>query len=227
VSGLNPVLPIGRPVSETLRTHLGLSKHEARRAAVEALRTQGLVNPERVADSYPFQLSGGMCQRVMIAIATALEPDVIIADEPTSSLDVTVQAALLAELRDLQRRKGTSLLLITHDLGVIAGATDDVAIMYAGRIVERGQTTTIFPRARHPYTAALMSARPRIDDPGRRLQTISGVPADLSRLSDTCAFLARCTKAINDCRSAPWPPLRNTAPEHAVACFNPMHESAL
>ena len=193
---------------------------------LDALRAQGLSEPKRVAGSFPFQLSGGMCQRVMIAIATVMRPAVIIADEPTSALDVTVQAAILHELQELRDSLGAGIILITHDLGVVAQVADEVAVMYAGRIVEHGATVDVYARPQHPYTAALLAARPRLDDPGRRIQPIRGAPPDLSRLTGECAFLPRCTKVVNACRNDAWPPLRETAPAHAAACFNPMFHAA-
>ncbi len=223
VGGLNPVLPIGDQVGEIIRTHLRISKHEARRMTLQALASQRIPAPDRIAASYPFQLSGGMCQRVMIAIATVLQPAVIIADEPTSSLDVTMQAAILQELDDLRTSTGMGLLLITHDLGVVASIADDVAVMYAGRIVEHGPASGVFNRPRHPYTAALMAARPRLDDPGRRLTQIKGASPDLAALTGACAFLPRCTKALSQCRDDAWPDLREQVPSHATACYNPVY----
>ena len=222
VSGLNPVMTIGAQVEEIVRTHTSVSKRDSRRIALQALAQQGLANPERLMDAYPFQLSGGMCQRVMIAIATVLRPRVIIADEPTSALDVTVQAQILRELDDLKRDLDASILLITHDLGVVAQMADAVAVMYAGRIVEQAAAPPIFERPTHPYTAALMEARPRLDADRRRLRTIRGAPPDLSELTGMCAFLPRCSKAISACRSDPWPALREVSPAHLAACFNPM-----
>jgi oligopeptide/dipeptide ABC transporter ATP-binding protein len=220
VSGLNPVLTIGAQVEEIIRTHLTVSKRESRAMTVAALRRQGLSEPERLMGSYPFQLSGGMCQRVMIAIATVLNPRVIIADEPTSALDVTVQAGILQELDDLKRTLRAAIMLITHDLGVVAMMADEVAVMYAGRIVEHGTAEQVYARPAHPYTAALLAARPRLDADRQSLQAIRGTPPDLAQLTGECAFLPRCGKAVNACREQPWPPL--TAASHAVACFNPM-----
>jgi oligopeptide/dipeptide ABC transporter ATP-binding protein len=225
VSGLNPVIEIGRQVQEIVHTHLNVSKKEARRVMLDALRRQGLSEPERIAESYPFQLSGGMCQRVMIAIATILSPSVIIADEPTSALDVTVQAAILHELDELRERLGASIILITHDLGVVAQMSDEVAVMYAGRIVEHGATYDVYARPQHPYTAALLAARPRLDDPGRELRAIPGTPPDLAELPGECAFLPRCTKAVSACRTDPWPGLREMAPSHTAACYNPVYHA--
>jgi len=224
VSGLNPVMNVGAQVAEIVRAHFGVSNKESKRVTVEALRRQDLAEPERVASAYPFQLSGGMCQRVMIAIATILHPRVIIADEPTSALDVTVQAAILRELDDLKRRLGASIILITHDLGVVAQMADEVAVMYAGRIIERGTAAAVYGRPRHPYTAALLAARPRLDDPDRPLRHIRGAPPDLAALSSECAFLPRCAKAVSNCRERPWPALADVDEGHAAACFNPVYQ---
>jgi len=223
VSGLNPVMTIGAQVEEIVRTHLNVPKRESRGMALEALRQQGLANPERLMGAYPFQLSGGMCQRVMIAIATVLRPRVIIADEPTSALDVTVQAQILLELQALKDALGAAILLITHDLGVVAQMADDMAVMYAGRIVERADAARVFAEPAHPYTAALLDARPRLDDAGRRLRVIRGAPPDLGDLDGHCAFLPRCSKAVSACRERPWPPLEEVAQQHEAACFNPMY----
>jgi oligopeptide/dipeptide ABC transporter ATP-binding protein len=224
VSGLNPVMAIGAQVAEIVQAHFDVSRKESQQMMLEALSRQALPNPKRVAASYPYQLSGGMCQRVMIAIATVLRPSVIIADEPTSALDVTVQAAILHELDELKRDLGASIILITHDLGVVAKMADDMAVMYAGRVVEQGATADIYARPRHPYTAALLDARPRLDDPGRRLRNIPGTPPDLAELSSDCAFLPRCSKAITVCRVSAWPPLSQVAPGHEAACFNPVYQ---
>jgi oligopeptide/dipeptide ABC transporter ATP-binding protein len=224
--GLNPVLNIGSQVEEIIRTHLDVPKRESRRMAAEALRRQGLPEVDRLMESYPFQLSGGMCQRVMIATATVLHPDVIIADEPTSALDVTVQASILRQLNDLKRNLGISIVLITHDLGVVAQMADDMAVMYAGRVVEQGDARSVFAGAAHPYTSALLAARPRIDGGPGPLQAIKGVPPDLAELDGQCAFLPRCPKAINACRTQPWPALEKGDAGHPVACYNPMFHGA-
>ena len=221
-SGLNPVLSIGTQVEEIVRAHLEVTKTESRAMTLNAIRRQGIPDPERIMGAYPFHLSGGMCQRVMIAIATVLHPRVIIADEPTSALDVTVQAGILRELDDLKRHLDASIILITHDLGVVAQMADDVAVMYAGRIVEYADAVEVYERPSHPYTSALLAARPRLDGDRTPLQVIRGTPPDLAQLPGECAFLPRCTKALSECRSEPWPPLRNTAPNHMAACYNPM-----
>ncbi len=226
VSGLNPVLNIGKQVEEIVRTHMSVTKTESRRMAAEALRRQGLWDADRIMAAYPHQLSGGMCQRVMIAIATVLRPDIIIADEPTSSLDVTVQAEILHELNELRRNLGISILLIAHDLGVVARMADRVAVMYAGRIIETGATTDIFSAPAHPYTAALMAARPPAIGERRTLQVIRGTPPDLASLTGECAFLPRCPKAVSACRTEPWPTLTATSAGGTVACFNPMYSGA-
>jgi oligopeptide/dipeptide ABC transporter ATP-binding protein len=222
MAGLNPVLSVGAQVEEIVRAHHDVPRRESRAMAVAALGEQGLANPEQLLGAYPYQLSGGMCQRVMIAIATVLKPRVIIADEPTSALDVTVQAAILRELDGLKRNTGASILLITHDLGVVAQLADDVAVMYAGRIVERSAAAALFARPAHPYTAALLAARPRLQGARRPLQPIRGAPPDLATLSGECAFLDRCTKAVSRCRVEPWPPLAPVTARHDAACYNPM-----
>jgi oligopeptide/dipeptide ABC transporter ATP-binding protein len=224
--GLNPVLNVGSQVEEIIRTHMDVPKRDSRRMAAEALRRQGLSDVDRLMDSYPFQLSGGMCQRVMIAIATVLHPDVIIADEPTSALDVTIQASILRELNDLKKHLGISIILITHDLGVVAQMADDMAVMYAGRIVERGDAPSVFAQATHPYTSALLAARPRLDGAPGPLQVIRGVPPDLAELTGECAFLPRCPKAVTACRTQPWPALKTAESGHPVACYNPMFHGA-
>ncbi|MHB8685092.1 MAG: ABC transporter ATP-binding protein [Dehalococcoidia bacterium] len=223
-SGLNPVLTVGSQLDEMIRTHTGVSRREARRMTLEALRRQRLADSERIVDAYPFQLSGGMCQRVMIAIATVLRPKVIIADEPTSALDVTQQAVVLRDLDGLKEHLGVAIILITHDLGVVAGMADDVAVMYAGRIVERASAADVFARPRHPYSAGLMAARPRVDRPDERLTPIRGAPPEPGSTAPECAFLPRCPKAISTCRTEPWPALVEVAEAHFAACFNPMFQ---
>jgi oligopeptide/dipeptide ABC transporter ATP-binding protein len=189
------------------------------------LHSVGIPAPERVAKQYPFSLSGGMCQRVMIAIATALQPQVLIADEPTSSLDVTVQALILDDLRRL-RDRGTAILLITHDFGVVAQLADEVAVMYGGRVVESGDVVSIFRRPRHPYTWALLSTSPRLDYDRDRLPVIPGSPPGLLDQPDECPFLPRCPKALSQCRLEPFPLMEEVEPGHMVACYNHMLDVA-
>jgi peptide/nickel transport system ATP-binding protein/oligopeptide transport system ATP-binding protein len=224
-TGLNPVLSVGQQVQEIITTHLDLPRREAKRRAVEVLAQMGLPDPDQVFTRYPFQLSGGMAQRVMIAIATALNPRVLILDEPTSALDVTVQAAILEDLRQLQSRYGTSILLITHDLGVVAQMADAVAVMYAGSVVEYADAHTVFARSRHPYTWSLLSSRPRWDREGDGpLPAIKGTPPSLIDLPGECPFLPRCPKATNVCRSEPAPGLEEGQAGHYFACYNPIYQ---
>jgi peptide/nickel transport system ATP-binding protein/oligopeptide transport system ATP-binding protein len=223
LSGLNPVLPVATQIEELLSSHLDLSKAEMRQQVYEILRHVGLPDPERVAGYYPYQLSGGMAQRVMIGIATALNPQVVIADEPTSSLDVTIQAAILFDLQRLKQERGMSIILITHDLGVIAQVADDVAVMYAGSIVEIGPVRTIFGTPRHPYTWSLLATVPHLHHRRDRLPDIKGMPPDLTKLPAECPFLPRCPKAILTCRTDPAPRLTEVAPGQLAACYNPVY----
>lgn len=225
-TGLNPVLSVGQQVEETITTHLDVSKKEARSRTIDVLRQIGLPDPDEIIKRYPFQLSGGMAQRVMIAIATALNPRVLILDEPTSALDVTVQAAILEDLTQLQALSGTSIILIAHDLGIVAQMAQDVAVMYAGTIVEEATAATLYQGPRHPYTWSLLASRPRWDrESSEPLPAIRGAPPSLIDLPDQCAFLPRCPKAISACREGPKPPLADVEPAHAVACYNPMYQT--
>jgi peptide/nickel transport system ATP-binding protein len=224
-TGLNPVLSVGQQVQEIITTHLDIGRREAKQRTLEVLAQMGLPEPAQVATRYPFQLSGGMSQRVMIAIATALNPKVLILDEPTSALDVTVQAAILEDLRRLQSRYGTSIILITHDLGVVAQMADEVAVMYAGSVVEHADAPTLFNRPRHPYTWSLLASRPRWDrEVGGRLTSIRGTPPSLIDLPDECPFLPRCPKATNVCRTERAPPLDVIEAGHLAACYNPIYQ---
>ncbi len=223
VAGLNPVIDIGTQVAEILTSHLSIGKKEAKARALDVLHDVGLAEPARVAKSYPFQLSGGMCQRVMIGIATALDPDVIVADEPTSALDVTVQAQILHQLDELRRKKGTAILLITHDFGVVAQMADAVAVMYAGRVVESGGVREMLKSPLHPYTAALLGTLPRVDGAHEHLRQIPGHPPEMVERAEHCAFIPRCGKVMNLCRNTEPPALMQ--PEgatHRVACYNPV-----
>ena len=222
-TGLNPVLSVGQQVEEVITNHLDVSRREARKRTLEVLAKMGLPEPGEVVKRYPFQLSGGMAQRVMIAIATALNPELLILDEPTSALDVTVQAAILDDLARLQKEHGTSIVLITHDLGVVAQMADEVAVMYAGYIAEYSDASTLFQAPRHPYTWSLLASRPRWDrvDEGRLAQ-IRGTPPSLIDLPDECPFLPRCPKATNVCRNEHAPTLEEVGAGHLAACYNPM-----
>ncbi len=226
VAGLNPIIDIGSQVGEILTNHLGIKKKEAKARAIQILREVGLSDPERIARSYPFQLSGGMCQRVMIGIATALNPEVIIADEPTSALDVTVQAQILYQLDQLRKERGTSILLITHDFGVVAQMADDVAVMYAGRVVERGGVREMLKYSLHPYTHALLDTLPRVDGRHGHLRQIPGQPPEMTARAERCPFIPRCSKVMNVCRNEATPDLaRPEGGTHDVACYNPIWQS--
>ena len=222
VAGLNPVITVEDQVAELLTNHLPIKKKEAKKQTVSLLERVGLADAERVAKAYPFQLSGGMCQRVMIAIATALDPVLLIADEPTSALDVTIQAQILRQLQDLRDERGTSILLITHSFGVVAQMADDVAVMYAGRIVERGTPDQILGNPLHPYTSGLLASLPRLDKHQAQLHSIPGTPPTLTEQPEHCPFLPRCMKALSVCRSDPPPPLSGTEDGPLVACYNPI-----
>ena len=228
VAGLNPVIEVGAQIEETIASHRDLSKKEARAAALEALATMRLPDPKRIARAYPGELSGGMCQRVMIAIATVLDPAVLIADEPTSALDVTVQAQILDELDRLRQERGTAILLITHDLGVVAQIADRTAVLYAGALLEEGETRAIFRAPRHPYTWSLLDTLPRLDRArGRTLPQIRGAPPDLRTLDGHCSFLPRCPKALTTCRQEPEPPMKAVGEAgQRVACYNPVEAPA-
>ena len=217
-SSLNPVFTVESQMVEIIRRHLPLSKAEARARAGETLMAVGLPDVERILRAYPHQLSGGMQQRVMIAIALSCQPSLLIADEPTTALDVTIQAQILALIKDLRARLGIAIVLITHNLGVVANTCDRLAVLYAGRVVERGPTRSIFQSPRHPYTLGLMEAIPRMGSRGRRLVAIPGnVPANPGAIRG-CAFASRCSQAFERCFNET-PRLYETAPDHVSACF--------
>ena len=221
-AALNPVEPIGSQLEEVIHQHSDLSLRHANRLAQDMLREMGLPDPKRVMGQYPFALSGGMCQRVMMAIALVLRPKLLIADEPTSGLDVTLQAEMLERLRALVREQGSSVLLITHDMGVVASMADKVGVIYGGCLVEHADVIPLFRRAQHPYTWSLLQSLPRLDDPGRTIRPLPGNPPDLINMGEECPFLPRCFKATNQCRTHPRPPLQETEPAHHVACYNPV-----
>jgi oligopeptide/dipeptide ABC transporter ATP-binding protein len=223
MTALNPVKRIGRQITESLRLHLGMDRSEANANAIELLRQVGIPSPEERIRWYPFQLSGGMRQRVMIAIALACAPRLVMADEPTTGLDVTVQAQILDLLADLQRERHMAVILVTHDLGVVAGRADEIVVMYAGRIVERAPTHTLFHDTHMPYTQALMDSIPRLADPsGTRLHAIAGRPPDLIHPPKGCRFAPRCPYVQDRCRESD-PPLRTAgSPDHLFACWFPL-----
>jgi oligopeptide/dipeptide ABC transporter ATP-binding protein len=223
MTALNPVKRIGVQIAESLILHLDMDKREARSTAVELLRSVGIPSPEQRVRWYPFQLSGGMRQRVMIAIALACAPRLVMADEPTTGLDVTVQAQILDLLADLQRERHMAVILVTHDLGVVASRADDIIVMYAGRVVERAPTRTLFQDTKMPYTRALMDSIPRLADPsGARLNAIAGRPPDLINPPVGCRFAPRCPYVQDKCRATE-PPLRTVgSPDHLFACWFPL-----
>ncbi|HEY0835561.1 MAG TPA: ABC transporter ATP-binding protein [Azospirillum sp.] len=232
MTALNPVRTIGAQVAEGPRLHLGLSKAEAGRRGVEALARVGLPPGRFPPTLYPHQLSGGQRQRVVIAIALACGPDLLIADEPTTALDVTIQAQILDLLADLAGERDMALMMITHDLGVVAETTDRMLVMYAGRVVERGPTAEVFRRMAHPYTRGLLAASPhaataRMGDapPGPRLPTIPGQVPDPAHRPPGCPFADRCAFVTDACRAAP-PPEITVGPEHTAACIHPRGEGA-
>jgi oligopeptide transport system ATP-binding protein len=217
LSSLNPVLTVGEQLGEMFTTHQGMSKKDSRAKAVELMdRVRIPAAAERVKQ-YPHQFSGGMRQRVMIAMAMALEPDLIIADEPTTALDVTVQAQVMDLLAELQRELNMGLILITHDLGVVADVADKIAVMYAGRIVETAPVHEIYKAPAHPYTKGLLQSIPRLDQKGQELYAIKGLPPNLLHIPSGCAFNPRCPQARDRCRTDV-PPLYQVSPVRASAC---------
>src|SRR5437867_610816 len=219
MTSLNPVLAIGRQLTEGLEIHLGMTPVEARRRSVELLAMVGIPDPERRLGQYPHQFSGGMRQRMMIAMALACNPALILADEPTTALDVTIQAQILELMKGLSRRLGVAMVMITHNLGVVARYADRVNVMYAGRIVERATARETYANPRHPYTLGLLRSVPRLDEPRRaKLLPIQGQPPDLSRLPPGCAFQPRCQFALERCRVEA-PPLESVSPGHVSACW--------
>jgi oligopeptide/dipeptide ABC transporter ATP-binding protein len=219
MTALNPVLSVGRQLTEGPEIHLGLSPGAARARAVELLGMVGIPDAETRLRHYPHQFSGGMRQRLMIAMALACAPVLLLADEPTTALDVTIQAQILELLRDLSRRLGVALLLITHDLGLVARYADRVNVMYAGRIVEQAPAGALYAAPRHPYTLGLLRSVPRLDQPRRgELAAIAGQPPDLARLPRGCAFEPRCGARVARC-AVERPPLEASAPGHTVACW--------
>ena len=201
MSSLNPYLTVERQLTEVLELHRDMSRADARRRAIEMLERVGIPDPEARIDDYPHQFSGGMRQRVMIAMALLCEPELLIADEPTTALDVTIQAQILDLINDLKRDLGTAVILITHDLGVVAGMTDRILVMYGGRGVEEGETEALFERPLHPYTQGLLRSVPRLDEGGRHeLVPIAGLPPHPSDLPAGCPFHPRCAAAVDRCR---------------------------
>ena len=219
MTSLNPVLTVGRQLTEPTEIHLGMTPTQSRARAIELLGMVGISDPERRLSQYPHQFSGGMRQRMMIAMALACNPALILADEPTTALDVTIQAQILELMKGLSRKLGVAMVMITHNLGVVARYADRVNVMYAGRIVERGTAREIYANPRHPYTLGLLRSVPRLDEPRKaKLLPIQGQPPDLSRLPPGCAFQPRCQYAVERClREAPQ--LETVAAGHVSACW--------
>ena len=219
MTSLNPVLTIGRQITETLEEHLGLTGAAADKRAIELLGMVGIADPERRLDQYPHHFSGGMRQRVMIAMSLSCNPSLIIADEPTTALDVTIQAQILEVMKGLTRELGVALIVITHNLGVVARYADRVNVMYAGKIVETGTAIDIYHRPRHPYTLALLRSVPRLDQPrAAKLDPVEGQPPDLARLDEGCSFRPRCRYATEGCAKGV-PELQSVGEGHRSACF--------
>ncbi len=219
MTSLNPVLTVNRQISEALQLHMHMNKQQARGRTIELLKMVGIPNAEERIDQYPHQFSGGMRQRVMIAMALSCNPKLIIADEPTTALDVTIQAQILDLMRVLQTERDTGVILITHSMGVVAGMADRIQVMYAGHIVETASTEEIFANPRHPYTVGLMKSIPRLDAQRReKLEPIRGLPPDLIDLPDMCPFVPRCNYAREKCEQQN-PPLLKVAEGHYSACW--------
>ncbi len=228
MSSLNPVLKIGTQLMEPARQHCNATKKEAWARAVELLKMVGIPAAEERMNAYPHQFSGGMCQRVMIASGLCCDPKVLIADEPTTALDVTTQAQMLDLMKDLVERFQASLVIVTHNLGVVARYAERIYVMYAGRVVESGTTKQIFGSPRHPYTLGLLRSIPRLDEEqGARLVPIEGMPPSLIGMAPTCAFLPRCPYAIDRCRDEAWPELEEVGEQHSARCYVDLEEKVL
>ncbi len=219
MTSLNPVLTINRQLTESMELHLKLDRKSSRRKALDLLRMVGIPDAEKRFGNFPHQFSGGMRQRIMIAMALSCQPKIVVADEPTTALDVTTQAKVLEVMNDLVRHFQTSLVLVTHNLGVVARYAQRIYVMYAGRIVESGTSKDIFGNAKHPYTIGLLQSVPRLDETRKdRLVPIPGSLPDLANMPGTCAFLPRCTYAREDCRHEPWGELRRIEGQHYTSC---------
>ncbi|RDU35570.1 ABC transporter ATP-binding protein [Neobacillus piezotolerans] len=219
MTSLNPVFTIGSQIQEVLLNHQKISKNDARQKAIALLKSVGISRPEKIVDEYPHQLSGGMRQRVMIAIAIACQPKLLIADEPTTALDVTVQAQILELLKEIQEVNDMSIILITHDLGVVAEMCDEVIVMYAGRIVEQTDVETLFYNPKHPYTTLLLGAIPKMEDEADRLSSIQGIVPSITNMKKTgCRFANRCPMAMPECQTVT-PILADNGDGHKVACL--------
>ena len=223
MSSLNPVITVGDQIMENILTHEEVSKEEAKQRAVELLSEVGISRPEKVVDNYPFQLSGGMCQRVMIAMALSCHPKLLIADEPTTALDVTIQAQILSLTNKLKNETGTSIMLITHDLGVVAQVADNVNVMYAGKVVETAPVEELFSNPKHPYTIGLMNSMPSLAEEGKRLNTIEGSVPNPLYLPKGCYFADRCPYVTDRCKEGQ-PTDTKIKSRHHVWCFKVKEE---
>lgn len=224
MTSLNPTMTVGKQIAEVLIKHQHMSKNDAMKQAIEYLRLVGIANPEKRVKEYPGSLSGGMRQRVMIAIAMCCNPRLLIADEPTTALDVTVQAQILELMQDLQKKFNTAIILITHDLGVVANMAERVLVFYAGKIVENGTTESVFYQPRHPYTWGLLKSMPKLNaETKEELVSIEGAPPDLFAPPQGCAFAARCEYAMNICKEKQ-PPFVDVGEGHCAACWLNMKE---
>jgi peptide/nickel transport system ATP-binding protein len=225
MTSLNPVLTIGRQLTEGLELHLGMNMKEARDRSVQLLNLVGIPDPNSRLEDYPHQFSGGMRQRVMIAMALSCNPRVLIADEPTTAVDVTIQAQLLELMKDMVTRFNASLVIVTHNLGVVARYAQRIYVMYAGRIVEAGSCKDLFAAPRHPYTIGLLKCVPRLDEPlGRKLVPIVGMPPNLINMPSRCAFMPRCDYHVKKCEQEPWPELKHIDGQHYVSCYVDIEE---
>ena len=223
LNSLNPVMKIGKQITEPLKLHLDMDKANARQTSIQLLRDVHIPEPERRLDQYPFELSGGMRQRVMIAMALACGPTLLFADEPTTALDVTVQAQILELIQEQRRDRNMSVILVTHDLGVVAGHTDHIVVMYGGKLVERAPTRVLFGNMKMPYTKSLMRSIPKMEDPSHtRLATIPGRPPDLVNPPKGCRFAPRCAYARDRCRHEEPPLVVADHPDHQYACWYPV-----
>jgi oligopeptide/dipeptide ABC transporter ATP-binding protein len=228
MTSLNPVLTICRQLTEVMELHLDMDRNSARERAIELLKMVGVPDAARRVDDYPHQFSGGMRQRVMIAMAIACNPVLIFADEPTTAVDVTTQAQLLELMMGLVKRLNTSLVIVTHNLGVVARYAQRIYVMYAGRIVESGPSEEIFGNPSHPYTRGLLHSVPKLGEKhgSKKLVPIYGLPPNLINMPPTCAFLPRCSYNVERCRQEPWPSLRSVGDEHYIACYVDIREKS-
>ena len=226
MTALNPLMTVGQQITEMTRLHLGLNRKQANQKAAEMLELVGISGASKRLRDYPHQFSGGMRQRVMIAMALSCEPDLLIADEPTTALDVTIQAQILDLLRDLQKRNGTSIIMITHDLGVVAEICHRVLVMYAGQVVEKADVHSLFKTPKHPYTQGLLRSLPRFDQVQESLEAIPGQPPDLGNIPQGCAFRERCDQAIKECETNE-PALIEIGDQRTVACWAAGEESSV